>query len=103
MRKRFLLALEIFNLLNKHLTIGNIYCSEAFYSMDNTLSPLVSKYQCLGVEMESFALFHIAKQLNKNAACLMTVVDSVFHDCHASSEERETNLNKMIKLALDSI
>ena len=30
----------------------------------------------VGSEMESFALFYIAQLLNKNAACLLTVVDS---------------------------
>ena len=53
--------------------------------------------------MEAFALFYIAKMLGKKAACLMSVVDSKFIDKVASPEERETGLNKMIELALDSI
>ena len=53
--------------------------------------------------MEAFALCYNAKILGKNATCLMTVVDSTFKKEHASSEDREVGLNRMIKLALDSI
>ena len=51
--------------------------------------------------MEAFALFYVAKMLNKKSACLMSVVDSKFIKEVASPEERETGLNTMIKLALD--
>lgn len=57
----------------------------------------------LGVEMEAFGLFYIAKKLEKEAACLMTVVDSLFDKRSLSSEDREKSLDEMITLALDSI
>ena len=57
----------------------------------------------VSVEMEAFALLYNAHKLGKNASCLMTVVDSMFKNVHASSEEREQGLCKMIELALDSI
>ena len=52
--------------------------------------------------MESFGLFYVAKKLNRQAACLMTVVDSLYDKRSLTSEERETSLNDMIKLALES-
>ena len=53
--------------------------------------------------MEAFALFYIAKMLNKKASCLMSVVDLRYSpDVQATSEERETGLNNMITLALES-
>ena len=52
--------------------------------------------------MEAFALFYVAKLLNKKAACLMSVVDSKYIKEIATPEERQTGLNNMIKLALDS-
>ncbi len=92
---------------NVDLIVGNTICTEVFdeYIVDTKsyLDRIPKDFNGLACEMEAFSLLYIAKKLNKNAACLMTVVDSVFHDCHATSEERETNLNKMIKLALDSI
>ena len=56
----------------------------------------------LGSEMESFALFYSAKVLNKKAGCLLTVVDSMFEKQSISADERQTSLNNMITLALNS-
>ena len=53
-----------------------------------------------GAEMESFALFYTAKMLGKNAACLLTVVDSIKEKASLSAEDRQKSLNDMIKLAL---
>ena len=57
----------------------------------------------LGVEMEAFGLFYIAKKLDREASCLMTVVDSLFDKRSLSSEMREKSLDEMITLALESI
>ena len=56
----------------------------------------------LSVEMEAFGLFYVAKKLGREASCLMTVVDSFYDKRSLSSEERETSLNQMIELALDT-
>ena len=56
----------------------------------------------LGTEMEAFALFHIARVLNKKAACLLTVVDSKCTTDLVSSESREKSLTNMIEIALDA-
>ncbi len=70
--------------------------SKFFERMPKDIKPI-------SAEMEAFALLYVAKMLGKNAACLMSVVDSKYIDKVATSEERETGLDKMIKLALDSI
>ena len=57
----------------------------------------------LSVEMEAFGLFYIANTLGREATCLMTVVDSLYDKRSLSSEERETSLNDMIEMALESI
>lgn len=57
----------------------------------------------LGTEMEAFALFHIANELDKKCACLLTVVDSKCTPRIISSEDRESSLISMIEIALDSI
>lgn len=57
----------------------------------------------LGVEMEAFALFHIANELGKKSACLLTVVDSKCTPRIISSEDRQSSLISMIEIALDSI
>ena len=57
----------------------------------------------VATEMESFALFYIAKVLHKEAACLLTVVDSKCTTEFVSSEDREKSLTNMIEVALDTI
>ncbi len=57
----------------------------------------------LSVEMEAFALFYCARKLNRDAACLMTVVDSKYDKSSLTSEDRENSLNDMITLALEAI
>lgn len=57
----------------------------------------------LSVEMEAFALFYCARRFNREAACLMTVVDSKYDKSSLSSEDREKSLNDMITLALEAI
>lgn len=57
----------------------------------------------LGEEMESFGLIHIANSFNREAAVIVTAVDSKFSDVIVTPEERQTSLDNMIELALDSI
>ena len=53
--------------------------------------------------MESFALFYLANKFKIEATTLSTVVDSLYDKRSLSSEERQTGLNNMIELALESI
>lgn len=58
--------------------------------------------ESLAVEMEAAALFALAKHLNKKAACILSIVDSPYKKEEITSSMRETALNDMIKLALDT-
>lgn len=92
---------------NINLVLGDTVCTDCFdvYMTDEKqfFERIPKDIKPCAAEMEAFALFYIAKLLKKNAACLMSVVDSKFIDKIATPEERETGLNTMIKLALDSI
>lgn len=92
--------------LNINLVRGNTTCTDFvdFY-IDNPhelKARLPKDLNILSAEMESFSLFYNAKKLGKKAACIMSVVDSEFIDSKVSSKDRETGLNNMIKLALES-
>ena len=54
------------------------------------------------VEMECFALFHNANVLNKRAAALLTISDSLVNHKELTPEERETSFTEMIRLALET-
>ena len=88
------LGLNIYN--------GNIYSSDVFYEQNNDFKDKVAKYNVLGVEMESFALFTNAKLLNKKAATLLMVTDSFIYPDKLSRLEREQALDNLITLALET-
>lgn len=86
--------------LNTPLKVGVIHSSDVFYQENNQYKKLYQNEKCLAVEMESFALFHNANLLGKNAACLLTVSDSLVTHQATTSEERQTAFRQMIELAL---
>ena len=91
---------------NINIVLGNTVCTDCFdvYMTDvnKFLERVTDNFNPIAAEMEAFALFYNAKLLNKKASCLMSVVDSKFIKDIATPEERQTGLNTMIKLALDS-
>ena len=88
--------------LNKKVVYGRIHSSDVFYKENNNFKELYDKYHCLAVEMESFALFHIANRCHKKAACLLTISDSLVTHAETTSEQRQNSLYEMIELALES-
>ena len=92
--------------LNINIFKGNTVCIDCFdlYMTDinKFLERIPTDFNPISAEMEAFALFYNANLLNKKAACLMSVVDSKYIKDVATTEERQTALNNMITLALDS-
>lgn len=80
---------------------GRIHSTDVFYN-NLDINDLYNNHNCLGVEMESFALFHNAKMLNKKATCLLTVSDNLITNEHVSPIERQKSFDKMITIALNS-
>ena len=80
-----------------------IHSSDIFYSSGNidSIKALSKKTGVKCVEMESNALFVIAKSLNKNAACLLTVSDNLITKDVTTSEERQNAFKEMMKIALE--
>lgn len=84
---------------------GVIHSSDVFYRQEDGQKPLYwerlrDEKGCLAVEMESFALFHNARVLGKNAACLLTISDSFVAPGITTAEERQTSFTAMMKVAL---
>lgn len=90
---------------NIPLKTGKTITSDVFDLYSSSLDEFRSNFpddDFLAAEMEAFGLFYVAKKLNKEATCLMTVVDSFYDEKSLTSEEREQSLNQMITLALDA-
>ncbi len=80
----------------------NIHTSDIFYRKNPDVPQIATKYNCLAVEMEAFALFANAKHLGKNAATILTVSDIIPTREQISADERERALRTMMELALES-
>ncbi len=85
-----------------HLT--KILSSDVFYggAGGSKWPELAAKEGVTCVEMESFALFHNANMLGKNAACLLTISDSLVSHEELSAEDRQNSFLSMMKLALEA-
>lgn len=88
--------------IGQKLHVGTVHSSDVFYRENNPYALLVQQYGCLAVEMESFALFHNANILGKNATCLLTISDSFISHQETTSEQRERSFTEMVLLALES-
>ena len=101
---------ETSNEINIPIVKGTTACMEFFDlyipDLQKVLDRIPKDLEPIGAEMEAFALFYVAKMLNKNASCLMSVVDTNVNSNlpkqNASAEDRQNGLNKMITLALES-
>ena len=96
------LLVETANELNLHFTKGTVHCSDTFYSTSTNIKELNERHGCLAVEMETFALFNVANDLNKKAACILSVTDSLVKEDKLTPEERQTSLVNMITLGLET-
>ena len=96
--------------INIPIKKGTTACTECFdlymADLNKVLNRIPKDLKPIGSEMEAFALFYVAKVLNKNASCLMSVVDTNVNSdlpkSNATAEQRQEGLNNMIKLALES-
>lgn len=91
--------------LNLKIYKGKIISTDTFepyYDM-NIFEHNYPKDNYLASEMETFALFFLAKYFNKKAAAILTIVDSEFDSRELTSEQRQKSLNDMILLALESV
>lgn len=81
--------------------VGNILSSDIFYHADQGTTEKWASMGCLGVEMESYALFATAAHLNKKALCILTVSDSLITHEETSAKEREKAFTDMMLVALE--
>lgn len=89
--------------IGQPIITGNIHCSDTFYSLSQKEDKRIEEYHCQGVEMESFALFYVAKSLGKQSSTILTVSNSLVNNEETTSEEREKSFVNMILLALETL
>ncbi len=93
--------------MNINLKVGPTFTSDVFdvyVDISDIIDRCPIKDELMCVEMEGFGLMHIAKFCEREASMLATIVDSKYQpDVVVTPEERETSLDTMITLALESI
>lgn len=90
--------------LNIPMSLEKVHSSDVFYTephMDD-YRKIYENHHCTCVDMESFALFHNARILEKDAACLLTISDSFPTGESASPKERQESFTNMMKIALEA-
>jgi purine-nucleoside phosphorylase len=90
--------------LDIDLKMSVVNSSDVFYSdpSQGTWQDIAQRTGSDCVEMESFALFHNARQLGKHAACLLTISDSFVDHVELTSEQRQNSFTEMMRLALET-
>lgn len=81
-----------------------IHSSDVFYHEEHVGNhdDFKKEHGCACVEMESYALFHNASILGKQAACLLTISDSLITHQETSAKQREKSFDQMMVVALES-
>ena len=84
--------------------VANVFTSDKFYddAMEQK-TKLMAAYGVAAVDMETCELYSIAARHGVDALTLMTVSDSLISGEGCTTDERQTNFNDMIKIALEII
>lgn len=88
--------------LNIPIRRCRVHSSDVFYRQNfEEYKQIHREHGCLAAEMEAFGLFANAMSSNKQAACLLTVSDSLAKGEETTSEERQNAFTKMMQIALE--
>lgn len=83
--------------------VGNVFSSDLFYHPDAGLHERLRKLGFLAIEMEAAGLYGLAAELGFEALAVLTVTDHVGRPEAMSAAERETGVDAMTRLVLESL
>lgn len=83
--------------------VGRVFTSDYFYHPDARLRDLLQRFGFLALDMETAGLYGVAAELGADALSVMTVSDQVAEAAHMSAAQRETGVDRMIRLVLDAL
>lgn len=81
---------------------GNVLSADNFYNDGSDGPDQWRKMGVLAVEMEAAGLYMTAARCGGRALCLCTISDHLYRPEELTPDERQTGLNDMIALALDT-
>ncbi len=83
--------------------VGNLFSADLFYTPDADMFQVMKAYNILGVEMEAAGLYGVAAEYGAKALAICTVSDHILRGEAMSSQDRQSTLNDMIELTLNSL
>jgi purine-nucleoside phosphorylase len=100
----FELLLKAYQVSQEHgieVRVGGIFSGDSFYNHNPDWWKLWADYSVLVCEMESNALYTLAAKFKVQALSILTVSDSLVTGELATAQQREQNVEKMTKIALE--
>jgi purine-nucleoside phosphorylase len=100
----FDLLYEAYNVSKEHhikVIPGTIFSTDSFYDDVPNRWQRWIEHGVIGVEMESQALYTIAKKHKVKALSILTVSDNIITGAAASNQDREQSFMDMMKIALE--
>lgn len=86
-----------------HIRQGNVFATDWFYHPDESFIAKVQKQGALALDMETAALYGLARQHGKRALTILSVSDVIPTGERASHEDRQNAFGAAIKLVLKAI
>lgn len=75
---------------------------DSFYKDDLTETFKLADLGILGVEMEAAALYYLGAKYQVQTLAIMTVSDHIITGEDTTAKERQTTLNEMIEIGLET-
>lgn len=83
------------------VVVAPVVSRDRFYGIDSSVNEALGAIGTMGVEMEAGALYGLASKYGKQALAVLTVSDHlVVESRDMTAEERESNFQKALKLAV---
>lgn len=83
--------------------VGNVLTSDIFYNEVEKFYEIWKKYGVLGIDMETAALYTIAAKYGIEALSILMVSDNILTGESMSSEERASDCDRIVEIALSLI
>jgi len=83
--------------------VGRIFTTDFFYHPDAELVSLLRRFGFLALDMETAGLYGVAAEEGVEALSVLTVSDHLVDGGHMSAAQRETGVDSMVRLVLDSL
>jgi purine-nucleoside phosphorylase len=82
--------------------VGNVVCSDMFYTEDPEEWKLWARFGTLAIEMETAELYTLAAKYGREALTILTISDSLISQKKTTPEERQTSFTRMMEIALET-